>query len=132
MLLLLTLVLHVYGTTIIALLPTDDPLFSLLSDVVDLRFILLLVVQTALFTAMFMALPNRKNRFTDSFPGAVLASVGWLVFSKGFSYYVDHFSGYSGIYGSVYTLALSMLWLYFCLSILFYGGALNRLLMEKE
>jgi uncharacterized BrkB/YihY/UPF0761 family membrane protein len=32
----------------------------------------------------------------------------------------------------VYTLALSMLWLYFCLSILFYGGALNRLLMEKE
>ena len=31
----------------------------------------------------------------------------------------------ANFYGSVYALALSMLWLYFCISIVFYGGALN-------
>ena len=129
--LLVTLIMGVFGQWLLALLP-DTGLGRLLSGVANMRFFLMLLLQTGLFTAMFMALPNRKNSFSESFPGAVLASVGWLVFSKGFSYYVDHFSGYSGIYGSVYTLALSMLWLYFCLSILFYGGALNRLLMEKE
>jgi membrane protein len=131
--LLLTLVLHVFGTGILAYIQNHaDGFWRFVLRLVDLRFFLLLGLQTALFTAMFMALPNRKNSFSESFPGAVLASVGWLVFSKGFSYYVEHFSGYSGIYGSVYAIALSMLWLYFCLSILFYGGALNRLLMEKE
>ena len=79
-----------------------------------------------------MVLPNRKNRFSDSLPGAILASVGWLIFTQLFSLYVEHFGGYSNIYGSVYAVALSMLWLYCCLSILFYGGALNRLLMERE
>ena len=34
--------------------------------------------------------------------------------------------------GPVYTVALSMLWLYFCLSILFYGGALNAYLTAQE
>ena len=33
---------------------------------------------------------------------------------------------------SVYAVALSMLWLYCCLSILVYGGALNRLLAERK
>ena len=81
---------------------------------------------------MFMVLPNRKNSVSESFPGAVLASVGWLVFTKLFSYYVENFSQYSNLFGSVYALALSMLWLYFCLSIVFYGGALNQLLMVKR
>ena len=49
-----------------------------------------------------------------------------------FSFYVEYFSNYSNIYGSVYAVALSMLWLYFCISIVFYGGALNRLLMQGE
>lgn len=131
--LILTLVLNVFGETILEHLPiARGALWELVDSIVDLRFILLLLLQTGLFTAMFMALPNRKNRFSDSFPGAVLASAGWLLFSNGFSFYVEHFSGYASIYGSVYTVALSMLWLYFCLCLLFCGGALNKLLMKEE
>ena len=130
--LVLTLVLGVFGDWLLRALPGARSTFGrFLTEVVDLRFFLMLLLQTGLFTAMFMRLPNRKNSFSGSFPGAVLASVGWLAFSKGFSFYVEHFSGYSGIYGSVYAVALSMLWLYCCLSIVFYGGALNRLLMER-
>ena len=131
--LLLTLVLNVFGESILEMLPPPTtPLAMFLSDVVDLRFLLMLLLQTGLFTAMFMALPNRKNGFRESLPGAVLASAGWLIFSKLFSFYMDHFSSYSNIYGSVYAVALSMLWLYCCLSIVFYGGALNQLLMERK
>lgn len=129
--LLLTLVLHVFGTTIAAWIPhTTNSLLLLLTDIIDLRFFLLLFVQTAIFTAMFMALPNKRNRLSESLPGALLASIGWLVFSDIFSIYVEHFSSYANIYGSVYAVALSMLWLYCCLSIVFYGGALNRFLKD--
>lgn len=131
--LLLTLVLHVFGTTLLQWLPLgDSPLLAFLEEVVDLRFFLLLFVQTALFTAMFMVLPNRRNKLMDSFPGAVLASIGWLVFSDAYSIYVEHFATLSNVYGSVYAVALSMLWLYCCISILFYGGALNHWLTDNK
>jgi len=91
----------------------------------------LLILQTVIFTAMYMVLPNQKNRFWDTLPGALLASAGWLVFSNLYSVYVEHFAHLSNVYGSVYAVALSMLWLYFCMAIVFYGGVLNRLLTEK-
>lgn len=90
----------------------------------------LLILQTLIFTAMYMVLPNCQNRFWDALPGALLASSGWLIFSDLYSVYVAHFAHLSNVYGSVYAVALSMLWLYFCLAIVFYGGALNRLLTE--
>ena len=131
--LLLTLVLHVFGTGLLELMAGSSiPFFRFLSGVVDLRFFLLVFLQTALFAAMFMALPNRKNSLNDSLPGAFLASIGWLVFSHIFSLYVENFPTYSRIYGSVHAVALSMLWLYCCISIVFYGGILNRILMEID
>lgn len=129
--LLLTLVLHVFGTALLRLLPVGESLLlRFLTEVVDLRFFLLLGLQAGLFTAMFTVLPNRKNRLRDSLPGAFLASCGWLVFSDLYSVYVENFTRYSNIYGSVYAVALSMLWLYCCLCIVFYGGALNRFLAK--
>lgn len=131
--LLLTLVLHVFGSTILTAIENfDNPVFNFFTEVIDLRFFFLLLVQTALFTAMFMVLPNRRNRFWDSLPGALIVSIGWLIFSDLFSLYVEHFPSYAAIFGSVYMVALSMLWLYACLSIVFYGGAFNRLLMERR
>jgi membrane protein len=131
--LLLTLVLNVFGRTLLQLLEaSSDDFLDFLTDVVDLRFLLLLCLQTALFCTMYMVLPNRKNPFRESLPGALLASFGWIVFSHLYSIYVEYFPSYANIYGSVYALALCMLWLYFCISIVFYGGALNDHLARRK
>lgn len=125
--LLLTLGLHVFGTKLLLLLQN---ILRGIPAVISLRFFLLLILQTGIFTMLYMVLPNGRNRFWDSLPGALLASSGWLVFSDLYSIYVEHFAHLSNVYGSVYAVALSLLWLYFCMAIVFYGGALNRLLME--
>lgn len=131
--LVVTLVLGVFGEAIIeALPPASGALGIFLTEVVDFRFLFMLLIQSAVFTAMFMVLPNQRNGLRESLPGAMLSSAGWLIFTRLFSYYVAYFSGYSSVYGSVYAVALSMLWLYFCVSIFFYGGALNKLLEEKS
>lgn len=133
LMLLATLVLNVFGTTLLQRLHLENlTLLQFLWDLVDWRFLLMLLLQTGLFSAMFMALPNRRNTFRESLPGAILASVGWLVFSNLYSVYVRNFSGYANIYGSVYAVALSMLWLYCCMSIVFYGGALNHYLSKQR
>lgn len=126
---LLTLVLHVFGNSLLKFIRSLNlPAMTVLMDILDLRFVFLLLVQSLLFTLMFMILPNRRNRFWESLPGGLLASIGWLLFSNLYSVYVTHFPSYANIYGSVYAIAISMLWLYCCLEIIFFGGALNQLL----
>ena len=70
--LLLTLGLHVFGTSLARFLPPE---------MTGLRFLLLLGAQTLLFTGMYTVLPNRRNRFAASLPGGLLASCGWLLLS---------------------------------------------------
>ncbi len=130
-LLVLTLLLDVFGEKLLSYWPAQWP-SGVLQDVLDLRFVVLLLLQTLVFAMMYTVLPNRRNRFLESLPGAMLAAVGWQIFSDLYSIYVERFTGYANIYGSVYAVALSMLWLYFCISILFYGGALNAYLSEHE
>ena len=129
--LILTLGLHVFGTKLLMLLQkTSHPFFVFVLEIIDLRFFFLLVLQTTIFTVLYMVLPNGRNAFWDSLPGALLASSGWLIFSDLYSIYVEHFASLSNVYGSVYAISLSMLWLYFCMAIVFYGGALNRLMSD--
>ena len=133
LILLLTLILNVFSSGLLqALAYSDSALLVFVSRILSMRSFILLILQTLLFAAMFVALPNRQNRFTDSLPGALLASLGWLIFSNLFSVYVENFSRYANVFGSVYAVALSMLWLYFCICIVFYGGALNRYLMHRK
>ena len=129
---LLTLTGHVFSSTILDYLRmTTNPWIMALMETVDLRLVVLLLLQTLLFTTMYALLPSRRNRFVDSFPGAVMSALGWTAFSNLFSLYVTHFPRYSNLFGSVYGLALGMLWLYFCICIVLYGGALNRWLKER-
>lgn len=128
---LLTLVLHVFGGTLTSFFQgIPNPAIQKLMNILDLRFGVLLVLQSLLFTLMFMIFPNRRNGFWESLPGGLFACIGWMLFSNLYSLYVTHFPSYANIYGSVYAIAISMLWLYCCLEIIFFGGALNRLLMN--
>lgn len=130
--LLLTLVLHVFGNTIEDWLrAVGDPRMLRWTDLIDLGFFVLAAAQTMLFCAVFMFLPEGRNSFRESLPGALFGSLGWMTCSTLFSVYVENFNRYTNIYGSVYSAALGMLWLYLCMSILFYGGALNRFLAKK-
>ena len=129
--LLLTLVLQVFGNTLIRfLLYRGGSLSRLGSELLGLRYFLLVSVQTLLFAALFMYLPDRNNRFLESLPGALFGSFGWMTVSGLFSRYVEGASGYASIFGPVYVVALAMLWLYFCVNALFYGAVLNRYLMK--
>ena len=63
-------------------------------------------------------------------PGALAAAGAWLLFSALFSVYVNHFAKGLALYGSLTTMVLTMLWVYACVSIVFYGAFFNRLLAQ--
>lgn len=131
--LVLTLTLHVWGRQLLRIL-SDHPSQLALVVWALLRHLHLYsaVFLTGLFSALFLALPNRRATLSRVLPGAGAAAAVWIAFSYLFSFYVQHFSRYSEIYGGFAVIVLTMLWLYACLSILFYGAYLNELLFSPS
>ena len=64
-------------------------------------------------------------------PGAVFSSVCWYLFSIGFSLYVTYTPGLNNMYGSLTTIILAMLWLYFCMYIILLGAEINSYFEEQ-
>lgn len=127
--LILTLLMNVFGKRILDFLELHKMLLYVpLSEILRHTHVYSLALLTVYFSALYLFLPNRRERFIRVLPGALAAAAAWLLFSAGFSLYVNHSSHYSALYGSLSTILLTMLWLYICLSILFYGAYLNQLL----
>ncbi len=129
-LVIVTLVFQVFGQSLADRFWTvQHPLVQLLVGMIDWRSIWLLVAQIVIMDLVYMVLPNKRARFWHSLPGAVIAAVGWQGFSKLFSFYVEHMlTRYTNIYGSIYTVAIGLLWIYCCMCILLFGGLINRLM----
>lgn len=128
LLILATLVFQVFGQTLADQMRASDRLLQrFLVYLFGWRGIWLLLIQILVFALIYTALPNQRNRFLSSLPGAVVAALGWQIFSGVFSLYVELMLGrYTNIYGSVYTVAIGLLWAYCCMCIFLFGGVFNR------
>ncbi len=124
-----TLLLLVFGNSLLIWIQIRVPaLTDLALLLISIRTILVLLVLLVLFVTMYLFIPNRKSKFFRELPGAFITSAGWMLFSYGFSYYIDHLQNFTNTYGSLTAIVLFMLWLYFCMYILFFGGEVNYVL----
>lgn len=120
-----TLLVLVFGNSLHNLATGNIPILRQVSDLLsNFRGLLMFAVLTLFFDVIFTLLPNRKLTFKSQLPGAAICSVAWYVFSFGLSVYVDYFNGFS-MYGSLTTIALIMLWLYFCMYIMMLSVEIN-------
>lgn len=132
-LLLATLTILVFGNTLYYHICKAFPfLKSTLLSIISLRSLVGFFLMLVFFLILYRFIPNHKDTFRRQFPGALLATAGWILFSYGYSYYVDHFSNYSFFYGTMTTIALLMVWLYACMYLLFLGGLCNHLLSVRD
>ena len=121
----LTLVVLVFGNSIHELATRHVPILLYASEILaHFRGLVMLALLTLFFDVVFTTLPNRKLTFRGQLPGAFICSVAWYLFSFGVSIYVDYFNGFS-MYGSLTTIALVMLWLYFCMYIMMVSAEIN-------
>jgi membrane protein len=87
-----------------------------------------LIIITIFFTTISLLYrygPSHKLKWGFMSPGAVLATILAILTSLGFTYYINNFSSYNKIYGSIGTLIVVMIWLYINSLILLIGFELN-------
>ena len=124
--LVLTLALHSFGRFLLTHLAALAPgLGGVISFLLPLRSLIVLAVLVLFFMLIYFVFPHRPMKFWPQLPGAILAAVGWMGFSSGYSLYIERFGLGSGLYGSLTAVVVTMLWLYFCMCIVFFGAALN-------
>ena len=128
---IVSLTLMVFGHSLQNLLLTYVPFISeMTGGIIRLRSLILLAVLIVFFAVMYKMLPNRKATIRSQLPGSIMSAVGWFLLTLGISIYVDYFNGFS-MYGSLTTIALVMLWLYFGMYILLVSAEVNNIYEER-
>ena len=125
-----TLVVLVFGNSLHNIVVRDFPWIGQFVAILDrCKGMWMLLFLILFFDIIFAALPNRKLTLKSQLPGAVICAVAWYVFSFGLSIYVDYFNGFS-MYGSLTTIVLIMLWLYFCMYIMMMSAEFNLMFQD--
>jgi membrane protein len=104
-------------------------LFEMYNNIKTITLPLTLIILMGL---IYMYVPNLKLKVKDVIWGTLFSIIGWGILSYSFTIFINDFSNYKVIYGSLATVIILMFWLYFSSMILIVGGEVNSIIKEKE
>ncbi len=93
---------------------------------------LTVLLDTALFVAIFRFVPNRRVRWSSVLIGALATAVLWELAKQAFRWYIEGAGVYSTVYGSLGVTIALMMWVYYSATVFILGAALIRGLEEHR
>jgi len=92
-----------------------------------------IVIAMVAFTYVYAVTPDLpRPPFRQMVPGAVVAVIGWIVISYGFSRYLHHFRGMSAIYGAFAGAIVLVVWVWLTNVSMLFGAELNAQLGRRR
>lgn len=101
-----------------------DPFFSRV-----IRYVIAFAATSTVTAILYFYGPYRKQQWSNVWPGAILATVLWLLGTLGFGWYVRHVTNYNVLYGGVGTSIALLIWMYLLAAIALFGCEFNA---ERE
>jgi membrane protein len=89
------------------------------------KWLIIVVIFFGTVSLLYRYGPAHKLKWPFLNPGSILATALAVLTSLGFTYYINNFSSYNKLYGSIGTLIVVMIWLYLNALILLIGFELN-------
>ncbi len=84
-----------------------------------------MIVIWAMFTILYMVIPNAKVRLGSALMAGIVAGSCFLLFQWGYIYVQRWMTSYNAIYGSFAALPLLLIWMQTSWEILLFGGELS-------
>lgn len=126
---LLSLSLLVFGDVISNYLIADLPFPEFWHTVWNLfRYVVIIFIFILISATIYRYTPAEKVKWRYVFPGAIFSTIGWLTVSIGFSFYINNYSNYSRVYGSLAAVFILMIWLFLMSIIFMLGVEINSVL----
>jgi membrane protein len=98
----------------------------------SLRLPLATMLAFAALCILYYYAPEARQRFVHILPGAVTATVFWLVASSGFRLFVRNFSNYNATYGSLAAVVILLAFFWLTGFIFLVGAEINALMKRLE
>lgn len=79
-----------------------------------------------IIVALYRIAPSRRIRWRHILPGAVLATLLWMISTYGFGLYVANFGSYNKVYGGLGAGIVLLVWMYVTSLVFLVGAVFNR------
>lgn len=133
MLIMLTLAMMVFGEIIGKYILAIFPFKSVIAYIWNIsRYLIVVFMMILIFACIYRYTPAKKVSWREVYPGAIVSTLGWIIVSLGFSYYINNIANYSRLYGSVGAVFVLMTWLYITSMILILGAEFNSILTIRR
>jgi membrane protein len=97
-----------------------------------LKYLLSFFFTFCMFFLIYKIIPNKRIHFQSALQAALFTSLLWELAKHLFTWYVVHIASYSLLYGSLSTLVVFILWVYYSSTILLVGGEFAYFLEEDR
>lgn len=97
-----------------------------------LRWLIIIAALHCAFSVIYYLGPNLKQPFVLVTPGSVAATAALLLVSIGFKTYVERFSDYDALYGSLGAVIVLLLWLFVAGWVILFGAELNDVVRRQQ
>ena len=122
-------IVPVYGDSIFALLRyyvTDQTPINIIYKIYQfLKYPTIIIVIYLNIRMMYTIAPDEKIASATTRKGAIFTTIGWVIATEIFAFYIETFSSYDLFYGSISNLIVVLLWLYILSYIFVLGLVLN-------
>jgi membrane protein len=131
--LIISIGLIIFGTVVINYLVNTEIITTSAADLIIYgKWIVMLSMLFFGISILFYLGPALKSKWKLFSPGSIFATIFIIITSIGFNYYIQNFSQYNKIYGSIGTLMIILLWMYFNSIILLTGFELNVSILNAK
>lgn len=134
--LLLTAIVGVVGVLGLGqtILDVLQPILHFSTDVIEtfqaLKWPITSLILLVIMCLIYRVVPNANLTVRSIIPGAVFATVGWMLLSEAFGLYIRYFSSKVASYQLIGSFIILMLWLNFAATIIILGGIINAVVKE--
>ncbi len=132
-LIILSLVLLVFGNRINIFLQKNFNIFNkIIYIILANKFLISMIVLSVIFTFMYKFIPKHKVRLKDQIIGAIFSATACNVISIFYAVYVNIYTGFSVMYGSLTSIVLAMMWVYACMYSILLGAFINKKINDNK
>ncbi|HEU5163988.1 MAG TPA: YihY/virulence factor BrkB family protein [Chitinophagaceae bacterium] len=123
LIIVISIVVLVSRETVLTWLGIEDP--TIRAIILNVRWIVIILLFFLTISFIYRYAPAVHKKWKLINPGSILATFMMIVYTMGFSYYVANFGNYNQLYGSIATILILMLLIFFNSLVLLIGFELN-------
>jgi membrane protein len=89
---------------------------------IDAGRIVPLLIAVVIFAGLFRVVPARRQRLRDTWPGVLVAAVGYELAKSGFAIYLTHFADYGAVYASLGSVIAFLIFVFVAANVALLGA----------